>query len=155
MKIISHCLAIPEILENIFTYITDYKDFINLLNVNYIWQEERAYAFLKLYRNKLYRYNHNIHNILLMDELFCLQSDRTKPVYSKIYQPQPGEDTRYIDCKEEFEMMEYNIEYCIYNLKTISNMILPFDIMKKNNNLIIDYKSLVDRIDKIFNGIVV
>jgi len=32
-----HVLALPEILENIFSYITDYEDIVKLLRVNYTW----------------------------------------------------------------------------------------------------------------------
>ena len=56
MDIVTHCLALPEILENIFSYIIDLKDFINLLKVNYTWRIEAARAILKLYRNKFYLY---------------------------------------------------------------------------------------------------
>src|SRR5438552_10363793 len=81
----THCLAIPEILENIFSYITDYKDFVKLLRVNRIWQLEAVRAILKLYRNKFYRYNHNILNILLISDFYSNIFGVHKPVYNKIY----------------------------------------------------------------------
>ena len=33
-------LNIPEILENIFIYITNFEDFVSFLRVNHIWQIE-------------------------------------------------------------------------------------------------------------------
>src|SRR6185295_15303728 len=50
-------LALPEILENIFSYITDYKNLVKLLRVNYTWQLEAVRAIIKFYRNMFYRYN--------------------------------------------------------------------------------------------------
>ena len=134
-----HVLALPEILENIFSYITDYEDIVKLLGVNYTWWIEGVQAILKLYRNMIYRYNHNILNILLMSDLFCLQSDRSKPVYNKIYQPGPEEN---IDYKEEFEKIQSNVEYSIDDLELVNSALLPLDIMKK-----IDYRLIVNKID--------
>ena len=70
MNTVTQCLAMPEILENIFSHITEYKDFIKLFRVNHTWQLEAVRAILKLYRNMFYRYNHNILNILLISDFY-------------------------------------------------------------------------------------
>jgi len=74
-----------------------------------------------------------------MSDLFCLQSDRSKPVYNKIYQPGPEEN---IDYKEEFEKIQSNVEYSIDDLELVNSALLPLDIMKK-----IDYRLIVNKID--------
>jgi hypothetical protein len=144
-----HVLALPEILENIFSYITDYEDIVKLLRVNYTWWIEGVRAILKLYRNMIYRYNHNILNLLLLSDLFCLQSDRSKPVYNKIYQPGPEENIHYIDYKEEFEKIQSNVEYSIDDLELVNSALLPLDIMKKIDYLKNDYRLIVNKIDDI------
>ena len=97
-------LAIPEILENIFSYITYYKDFIKLFKVNRTWNLEGVRVILKLYRDMFYQYSHNILNILLISDFYELQGCISKPVYKKIYWPGDDyTDIHYIDYKEEFE----------------------------------------------------
>ena len=147
MNVVAHCLAIPEILENIFSYITDYKDFVKLLRVNRIWQLEAVRAILKLYRNKFYRYNHNILNILLISDFYSNIFGVHKPVYNKIYRLGLGENRRYIDYEKEFEKIQSNIKNTIIELQTLYNESLPLTITKKIDNLISDYLLLEIKVD--------
>ena len=146
------CLVIPEILENIFSYITDYEDIVKLLRVNYTWRIEGVRAILKLYRNKFYWYNHNILNIWVLRNLDCLQTATSKPVYNKVYRPGLEENIHYMDYKEEFEKIQSNAEYSIDELELINSVLLPLDIMKKINYLKKDYRLIVDEIDNILYG---
>ena len=131
MNIVTHCLAIPEILENIFSYITDYKDFVKLLRVNHTWQLEAVRAILKLYKDRFYRYNHSILNTLLIYDLDCLQGNNSKPVYNKIYHPGPEENIHDINYKKIFEYILSDVEYAIVELQTLYNESLPLTITKK------------------------
>ena len=79
----THILAILEILENIFSYIIYYTDFVKLLKVNHIWQLEAVRAILKLYRNMFYFYNHNILNIELIRDFDSLKYNISELVYKK------------------------------------------------------------------------
>lgn len=149
MNRVTHCLTIPEILENIFSYITDYKDFVNLLRVNHTWQLEAVRAILKLYKDRFYRYNHIILNTLLRYDLDCLKGDRSKPVYKKIYWPGPDENMHDIDYKKIFEYILYDVEYATFELQTLYKVLLPLFITKKIDNLISDYLLLEIKIDDI------
>ena len=155
MNVVTHCLALPEILENIFSYITDYKDFVNLFRVNHIWKIEAVRAILKLYKDRFYRYNHNTHNILLISDFYSNIFGVHKPVYNKIYRLGLGENRRYIDYEKEFEKIQSNIKNTIIELQTLYNESLPsakqdnscLTTTKKIDNLISDYLLLEIKVD--------
>jgi hypothetical protein len=149
MNIVTHCLAIPEILENIFSYITDYKDFVKLLRVNHIWQLEAVRDILKLYKDRFYRYNHIIFNTLLRNDFYSIIFGIHKPVHLKIFWPRPEDDIHYIDYKEEFEKIQSNVENNIIELQSLYKELLPLIITKKIDNLIMDYLLLENKIDDI------
>ena|SRR6185312_9437751 len=149
MNVVAHCLAIAEILENIFSYITDYKDFVKLLRVNHTWQLEAVRAILKLYKDRFYRYNHIIFNTLLRYDFDCLKVDRSKPVYKKIYWSGPDKNMHDINYKKIIEYILSGVEYATLELQTLYKVSLPLTITKKIDNLISDYLLLEIKIDDI------
>ena len=149
MNAVTHCLTISEILENIFSYITDYKNLVKLLRVNHIWQLEAVQTILKLYRNMFYQYNHSILNTLLIYDLGHLQGNDSKPVYNKIYHPAPEENIHDISFKKLFEYKLSDVEHAIVGLQVLYYESLPLIIMKKIDNLISDYLHLEIEIDEI------
>jgi len=157
-SIATRALLIPEILENIFSYITDYKNLVKLLRVNHIWQLETVRAILKLYRNMFYQYNHSILNTLLIYDLGCLQDnisrdnislEYNKPVYNKIYHPGPEENIHDINLKKLFEHKLSSVEHAIVGLQVLYYESLPLIITKKIDDLISDYLHLEIEIDEI------
>ena len=148
-KTLAPLLVIPEILENIFSYITDYKNLVKLLRVNHTWQLEAVRTILKLYRNMFYRYNHSILNTLLIYDLDCLQGDNSKPVYHKIYQSGPEEYIHDINFKKLFEYKLSGVENAIVGLQVLYYESLPLIITKKIDNLISDYLHLEIKIKDI------
>ena len=143
------CLVIPEILENIFSYITNYKDLVKLLRVNHTWQLEAVRAIIKFYRNMFYWYNHSILNTLLIYDLGHLQGDDSKPVYNKIYHPGLEENIHDINFKKLFEYKLSDVEHTIVGLQVLYYESLPLIITKKIDNLISDYLHLENKIDDI------
>ena len=132
MNAITHCLAIPEILENIFSYITDYKDFVKLLRVNHTWQLEAVRAILKLYKDKFYRYNHIILNTLLRNDFYSIIFGIHKPVHLKIFWPVDYDDIIYdLGFKKNFQYILSDVENNIIELQSLYNKSLPLTITKK------------------------
>ena len=152
MDIVTHCLALPEILENIFSYIIDLKDFINLLKVNYIWQKEGAHAILKLYRKELYHYKHNILYLSVLNEMEWFQLNKIYEEYDNFH---------YINFKEEYERIQSVVEYNIINFEIINNILLSstklslqsINIMEKIVYLKNDYRSIEDKIAELIYNI--
>ena len=151
-KTLAPLLVIPEILENIFSYITDYKNLVKLLRVNHTWQLEAVRAIIKFYRNMFYRYNHSILNTLLIYDLGHLQGDDSKPVYNKIYHPGLEENIHDINFKKLFEYILSDVEHAIVGLQVLYYESLPLIITKKIDNLISDYLHLENKIDDILYG---
>jgi hypothetical protein len=140
---IQHALALPEILENIFRYIPHDKDFLQLSMVNYIWCREGVRSLLKLYRNRFYRYKHNIYLSMVIDEFESFK-------YRNIYCPIPAYNKINWPSREEYRCTLF-IEDTLATISSKSDDIIDNLIMIKNyiptilyNEFIKDIKSLIN-----------
>src|SRR6185295_8784107 len=150
-------LLIPEILENIFSYIPHEEHLFQLFMVNYTWYSEGVQSLLKWYRNMFYRYNNNFNLILLINQFEGLECCNIyKPVYKKIYWPTEDEYnyTHDLDKEDKLKNISSEIEDIIEYLKMIKDYIpsiLYAELRKDIVNLTNNYQSLEDKIQDILN----
>ena len=124
---IQRALSLPEILENIFSHLSDNEeDLIKLLAVNHTWCSEGVRSLLKWYRDMFYQYNNDFALILLISQFKGLECcNAYKPIHKKIYWSTEDEYeyTHNLDEKDKLENISSEIEDIIGYLEIIKDHI--------------------------------
>ena len=150
----TNLFAIPEILENIFSYINREEDFISICRVNHTWLLEGLRSVTKLYKDRYNQYNKDILNNRLMYDFYYLYFDPFKPVHKKIKWEEDMYFETITNIVYKFEAMIMFVQFDIINLQSLIsdfylfriNLDNLYNLMKKYHRLEFDIQCIIDKL---------